>query len=455
MQLMTVSTRILFLLPIAHALGCGIESCPPTTQEIDGKCIRMPASEASSVAPVSSDADAGSSTGRGGGSCARDEDCDSEATCDDELACQGTRAKRTCVNNACKTSTYLDDDSACGAETIARECGLFKPVTCNGESDQLEPECPVACGDDSDCDPTANCHEGSCVALGTRADGETCETSSECRTRHCANGFCCAAGDCCAKPSQCPAEYQGAAKCDEIDKCQGSREEAACERSMCSTSTVEDDSACNATIVARTCSGTPNVVCTGGKVQQEPPACADPPTSMPAPKPSSSPAPEPSTPSAPRRECTSDQQCPAIKTCTDARACDGTRQDRHCDLDRGTCQNLGMPVKDDSACVGKPTGLDCGSNVPLGCTAAVDQPTPTIANGCEPCTATPECTVPGELPINSTDEGAPCRAYLPCAPGEMQTTGNCGWLIGSGVVHQKAVGCAAGATTCTAGKCSP
>jgi hypothetical protein len=178
-------------------------------------CIRMPATGASTAAPASEESGTSSREDGGRESCAMDEDCDSEATCDDEAGCQGTREKRTCVKGACKTSTYLDDDSACGVETVASECGLFKPVSCDGEPDQLEPECPTACIDDSDCDPSANCRDGSCVALGSRADGETCDTNSECRTKHCANGFCCAAGDCCAKPSQCPAEFESAATCDE------------------------------------------------------------------------------------------------------------------------------------------------------------------------------------------------------------------------------------------------
>jgi hypothetical protein len=194
---------------------CGVEQCPAGTYELDGKCLAVTTSSVDGVQPS-----AGAASGASGEICKTDADCSGEPTCDEPDVCQGTRPKAVCRDNVCKSTTFAEDDFACGEDVVADDCGLFKPIFCDGSIEQDSPECPDACSVDDECDAKAKCIEGDCVALGSLDDGEACTTGAECRGKHCANGFCCKGGDCCSRASQCPADYSSEPTCDEPSKCE-------------------------------------------------------------------------------------------------------------------------------------------------------------------------------------------------------------------------------------------
>ncbi len=193
------------------------------------------------------------------------------ASCDRPAACQGTRLDAVCSPEHRCASLRVDDDRACGGETLADPCGLFDDLYCTGAEQQPEPRCPLQCASDEDCDPGAHC-DGVC--LRDLADGQPCDESSDCSSGHCANRFCCAAGDCCQVPQDCPAAYWQAPRCDDPSRCQGTRRDAICAASVCGTgSPIGDDRSCAAGLLSDDCGLYPAVYCDGTESQSDP-ACA-------------------------------------------------------------------------------------------------------------------------------------------------------------------------------------
>jgi hypothetical protein len=101
------------------------------------------------------------------------------------------------------------------------------------------------------------------------ANGAPCGDDAECASDHCDNGFCCSGGVCCAVAADCPAELTIPATCDDADDCQGTRGAAVCEAFSCSTVTLDDDRACDASVEAA-CGLRDPVPCTGGEDQTAP-----------------------------------------------------------------------------------------------------------------------------------------------------------------------------------------
>jgi hypothetical protein len=115
--------------------------------------------------------------------CEQPSDCppqfSSQPTCDVPATCQGSSTVALCADNQCG-STVSQDDSACVLP--ANDCGLYKDILCNGESEQIPKVCINFCLSDQDCDPFAFC-DGTCKAKV--AIGEQCTTDPQCESGNC------------------------------------------------------------------------------------------------------------------------------------------------------------------------------------------------------------------------------------------------------------------------------
>ncbi len=95
--------------------------------------------------------------------CAIAADCppgyETPARCEVPATCQGHRSDAVC-NDAICGSVEVDDDSGCGREVVALDCGALPDATCSGLADQdgeNGPHCS-GCTCDSDCDDGVFCN---------------------------------------------------------------------------------------------------------------------------------------------------------------------------------------------------------------------------------------------------------------------------------------------------------
>ncbi len=133
------------------------------------------------------------------GFCCASGDCCSKATncppdytlvavCELPSDCQGRRFEPACSQSICG-STPVDDDTGCTAAVLAKDCGYFKNIYCDGKVNQSSPVCPTTCKKDTDCDPGAYCEAGVCK--GKQPDGTICDDPADCQSGFCADGYCC------------------------------------------------------------------------------------------------------------------------------------------------------------------------------------------------------------------------------------------------------------------------
>lgn len=197
-------------------------------------------------------------------------------------------------------------------------CGLY---TC-ALGGKLGTQCAETCVEDTMCVVSAHCHEGSSSCVEDFANGHTCDEASDCKSGHCANGFCCTQGECCAQPTNCPDTFREAASCGSPDTCQGTRIDALCLENQCVKSApVGDDTACDTETLALECAPYPDRYCAGTS-SQNPPQCS--------------------------ATCTNDAQC------DEAFHCDGTCQPNLAD---------GLSCDEASDCIGNhcQNGFCCAS----------------------------------------------------------------------------------------------
>ena len=299
-------------------------------------------------------------------------------TCDDSVTCQGSRGEITCIASQCGTRAGVPDDSACGPEVEALDCGFYRSVYCTGAAMQPPPSCPTACAADTDCDTTGHC-DTTCV--GDLADGGSCDEDSDCQSAHCNNGVCCASGDCCLNPTTCPARYGTAATCDSPSTCQGTRDAATCVAFQCGTAMdVDDDSACGTSTLASDCGLYPSRFCSGG-TDQPGPMCAF--------------------------TCSSDAECDENAHC-DLGMCtldlpDGNACDETSDCSSTHCQN-GYCCASGDCCAG-------ASNCPFGVygePSNCDSPSTCQGRRRDPvCSPTFQCTLGGFV-----DDDSGCAGLL-------------------------------------------
>jgi len=195
-----------------------------------------------------------------GGTCAlggnEGDSCASEADCEPAMHCDETQG--TCVPDS-------PEDGPC---TVASDCvaGLYCV------NDVCDPQAPegTPCTADSECQDNLHC-DVTCTP--DVADGGACDETGDCVSGNCNNSLCCASGKtCCASPATCP----GAAPsvCGSPATCQGTRTDATCVESACGTTTVDDDTACDSSVTAKSCTPYADVKCSGAADQGLPAACA-------------------------------------------------------------------------------------------------------------------------------------------------------------------------------------
>jgi hypothetical protein len=355
-----------------------------------------------------------------GDCCLSETDCTVEggtaSVCDDESSCQGTRGAIMCSKFRCRVRDGVEDDSACDKMVEADDCGPYVAAMCTGEVIQDQPKCFDGCADDSQCDPEAHCDAGACVP-DTEPGGD-CMASNECSTNYCNRGVCCAAGDCCREDGDCDAGlYTTPAVCQDTTTCQGVAGRPSCQASQCTVAMADDDSGCDRTVIADFCGDGGDVHCRGGADQGPPPPCAT--GTCAAGLFTVASCNEEAfcwqgdcIPDQPNGEgctvatdcqsgncsnnvccdpggdcCENDSQCPAKRSCVDQVMCQGTRQERYCDMNSGTCAN-GMVIDDDSGCGMMMSTRECGDNLQPTCSAQEDQ---ADAPPCPRCTNLPRC----------------------------------------------------------------
>jgi hypothetical protein len=76
---------------------------------------------------------------------------------------------------------------------------------------------------------------------------------------------------CCNTASDCPDDYRGEPLCANPSTCQGNRMDAVCEDNVCSSTFVDDDSACDTNVVSNDCGLNLDVFCNGEEEQSAPP----------------------------------------------------------------------------------------------------------------------------------------------------------------------------------------
>jgi hypothetical protein len=281
-----------------------------------------------------------------GACCRDDDDCGDDdgdtLECTVPSECRGQRGPATCRANRCVISRGDRDDSACDAETVAADCGLYADVYCNGDSSQDEPECADSCESDEDCDADSHCEDDECVA--DRDDGGDCARDAECESNSCSGGRCCSDGDCCTTADDCPESYTYAARCDDPDNCQGTSGVAQCVNGKCESETTETDTGCGFWIPSTLCGQARQLYCRGGEDQQAP-TCGD-------------------------GSCFSDGQCDNSMHCVDGQCTDDLGNGESCDRDaicgsnhcsNGLCCDGGVCCRESEECADSFECVDPGT----------------------------------------------------------------------------------------------
>ena len=235
------------------------------------------------------------------------------------------------------------------------------------------------CAADSDCFGTTGCVLSpecvgvACVANGN-SNGSSCSVDADCCSAHCQNGFCCDMGDCCHSASDC-GEFYALQDCDNAITCQGSRLEARCTASQCTSSeAIDDDSACASDIMALQCFAG-DVYCTG-EADQVAPACAGDNGSICGDDGDCKSAHCENGFCCDSGDCCSvNTDCPAFYqvagNCYHPLSCQGERIQAQCV--ENICA-LGTELKeDDSPCTDQIFSEDCGSAPDVYCTGEVEQ----------------------------------------------------------------------------------
>lgn len=137
-----------------------------------------------------------------GNCCLETKDCGagSQGTgnvCEHSATCQGSRGKLSCSNFRCATQAGEPDDSKCDQDVKAKDCGVYKPVYCNGQAEQTPPSCPTACSSDDACENGAFCVDGACE----RQSPSPAPCTSDAM---CSSGQKCNSGRCTAPPAAVP-----------------------------------------------------------------------------------------------------------------------------------------------------------------------------------------------------------------------------------------------------------
>ena len=193
--------------------------------------------------------------------------CDADATFDSgQNYCSAEEGDSMTLIYTCQVSggeCEFEDDADTGNDTTAEACTASN-IDCNTGTGACYPNC----SSDGECNSGHHCEAGACAA--DVANGGSCDEATDCVSGHCQNDFCCASGDCCSVAGDCPGSYTAAATCNDASGCQGTRDDASCGSSQCSTSTIQDDSACTPAVEVNTCGFYDSVFCNGNSTQSAP-----------------------------------------------------------------------------------------------------------------------------------------------------------------------------------------
>ncbi len=428
--------------------------CAAAAHCVDGECVPdIPNGEA-----CTEDRDCASGHCANGFCCPDGLCCDGPAACPLDLAeppvcvepstCQGTRLDPGCDEEHRCVQIVVEDDSACGPDVLADDCGSFEPAYCTGELDQEPPVCRETCEQDDQCDEEAHCDDGLCAP--DLEDGAECDEDSDCQSGHCGNGFCCEEGDCCADAADCPDEYTAPPTCTMPSSCQGTRSDPVCGPDhRCSSQVVEDDSACDATVLSDGCGLFEDVYCTGGRDQEDPgcpDSCLADDDCDPGAHCDGTCVPDLADGSACDEDsdcasghcangfccqggdcCQSARDCPerysAQPVCDDPSTCQGHRVDALCQ--DNVCGSSG-PVDDDTACAAGMLSDECGLYPAVYCTGGADQLDPPCPSTCRrdsDCDRGAHCDDGRCLPDQPA--GARCDEPGDCAEGLFCVDGVC------------------------------
>jgi hypothetical protein len=174
----------------------------------------------------------------GGTCCATVDDCPPSTVpiCNTPDTCQGARGDASCDSFRCNVASGIPDDRGCTSTTMARECGDYDPVFCNGGMDQSAPVCPTSCTSDTDCIDSAHCNAGRCSP--DRPPGDGCSRDGQCSdTLSCVSGVCCESPTC-DDGNACTADACGGGTCSNAVVCAGTT--ASCGCTSCTNCATQD-----------------------------------------------------------------------------------------------------------------------------------------------------------------------------------------------------------------------
>jgi hypothetical protein len=112
--------------------------------------------------------------------------CGTNGKCDGAGACQLYAKNTTCAPEACASNVYTPT-STCdgGGHCVTPSAIPCSPYACNGT------KCFSACTNDSQCLPPNRCGSDRLNSCGPANNGTSCSADNQCKSNHCAQGFCC------------------------------------------------------------------------------------------------------------------------------------------------------------------------------------------------------------------------------------------------------------------------
>ncbi|MBJ75143.1 MAG: hypothetical protein CMN31_28075 [Sandaracinus sp.] len=411
---------------------------------------------ASCLGPDCNDADADRNPGAPELCDGADQDCD-EAVDEMFVDCDQQRCE------AVGSGTFQETgDSGCEAgacvDPMPVDCGLYTCELGADEGDFCGDGCaPEGTDDDALCVPAAHCEEGGCVM--DEPNGSACDEDSDCESNYCDNGFCCGMGaTCCAEDMDCPGYPGEGTVCDTPADCDGSRGVVQCNDTTyeCETlSGVDDDTACDDSVLADDCGTFRDIYC-DGSADQPRPRCPSSCTTDAECDDNAHCDAGFCFPDLPGGEacdeasdcisgycgngfccdsgdcCRTATDCPGSygspAECDDARACAGTRDAAVC-IDN-QCRTE-FDVADDSACTSSIVADECGFYPAVRCTGGVDQTSPMCATSCSgdaECDDAAHCdggVCVADLPDGEAcDEASDCISSY-CGNGFCCDSGDC------------------------------